>query len=139
MALSRNFDKRARFIFKFALPDMLQRAGQFRGRNGGKEAQSADVDAQQWCGGTSDVLRGAQHRAVPAEDHQQIHLARERGDVAIHKRFAPGALDETRRPADNAGALGLLGIADQPDAPDFICFQKWNASERLLFAFFNQH
>ena len=69
------------------------------------------------------ICRGdVQHRAVAAENQQQIHLARQRG----RRRSSTTACacrqrcDEPRGLAEVRGARGLLGIADEADALDFV-------------------
>ena len=70
-----DLDQGAGFEFEFAVPDVVQRAGQFVGRHGGEKTEAADVDAEHGRGGAGDVAGGVQHGAVAAEDEQQIHFA----------------------------------------------------------------
>ena len=120
VAYAAGFNQCARFNFEIAAPDLFQRARQLTGRNGGEKTESADVDAENWRGRTGDVARGAEHRAVAAENEEQIRLARERRDVAVNDRLASGAFDQLRGLADYFGARGLVGIADQADALYFV-------------------
>ena len=129
-----DFDERAGFKIKFAVPEQFQRVGQFVRGHGGEKTEAADVDAEQGRFGTGDLPRGAQHRAVAAEDEQQIRFAREFGGVGadfafqfrqpggggVADDFASGALEEARGGTDAGGAGGFVRVADEADALEMV-------------------
>ena len=60
-----------------------------------------------------------EHRAVAAENQEQVRFPRERRDIAVHNGFAPGAFDEPRGLADDLGASGLSELPISPTRLDF--------------------
>ena len=134
LAAAADFDQNAGFVFEVTAPDARQSAGHFVRRHGGEKAKTADVDPEHRRGRAGDFAGNVQHRAVAAKHQQQVHFARQRGGVAAHGTFqsgqpggpgvaqhlSSGALNEPRGFANAVGAGGLVGIADQPDAFDFV-------------------
>src|SRR5579862_5702832 len=70
IAMPAYFNQGTGFVFKFALPNMIQGTGEFGRRHGGEKAEAANVDAEQGGGGTGEVAGGAQHGAVAAKHEQ---------------------------------------------------------------------
>ena len=69
------FDQRAALELEFAAPELFERAGRVhREGTAGEKAQSADVDAEHRRGRAGDFAGDPEHRAVAAEDQQQVHL-----------------------------------------------------------------
>ena len=133
-ATGARLDERAVFKFELPVPDLLEGAGQISGGNRREKTQPADVDAEQRRLRAGDFPRGAEQGAVAAEDQQQIHRARQRGGVRTDISPQAGglggggvAINLPARRADQPGGLGhglgaggLAGVADQPDALDFV-------------------
>ena len=102
----------------------------FRGGNGGKEAEAADVDSQDGSAQPGDFAGDAQHGAITAEDEKQIHRFGQGGGVRINRRLqagqpgggwiaenAPaGSGDEAGGFGDDAAGGSFFRVADEADA-----------------------
>ena len=100
-----------------------------------RKPKAADIDAEHRRGGTGDVAGDAQHRAVAAKDQKQIHFARERGGVAVQRTALRPARWMSRAALRMISAqAALFGIADKPDALDFVSFRFFNQHQKFFVA-----
>jgi hypothetical protein len=132
-------DQRAGFKFVFARPDVFQRFASLSDCTAVRKPRPPMLTPSIGVFGTGDLPRGVQHRAVAAEDEQQINFARQRRGVRhgrtfqFRQRAVISSQTNFRPPLmRRAAARTLAAHADFSALPTRPMRWKWSAD------FFNQ-